>query len=167
MKALTKLETLRIFEEVTNVAFSSERQLILQSSAPKLYLRLNDKLHVSALCREITNLFHTRMSVLYITEYGVWPSYENRHLFDIYMSGLGLGFTGLVETPGFSFGDNNRDELKTVLQLCGLFIWGGILFSDKDKYFIFSHDNWGVLISDKPLGSIIKVCDTLKIEYST
>lgn len=81
------------------------------------------------------------LSVLLVTEFGIWPSRENLHLFQK----LRLAYSEnkpLFLAPGHLFLDFEKQDLVSLLHLCLLFGWSGILASNQSKVVYFSHDEW-------------------------
>jgi hypothetical protein len=80
--------------------------------------------------------------LLWITEWGIWPSSENWHLF--YKLRQTHHETRLLhEAPGHLYLAFEMDELASMLQLAILNGWGGYLLTDSDYVSaFFSHDEY-------------------------
>jgi hypothetical protein len=80
--------------------------------------------------------------LLWITEFGIWPSSENWSLFDRLRRSYGES-ASLQERPGHLFSSSEIDDLTTILQLSALFGWGGYLLSEANSVnCFFSHDEF-------------------------
>jgi len=81
------------------------------------------------------------VSVLLITEYGIFPSLENLHLFQRVRLSYSESAPVFI-TPGHLFMDFESSDLITLLHLCMLFGWGGVIAAEGSKAAFFSHDGW-------------------------
>jgi hypothetical protein len=80
--------------------------------------------------------------LLWITEFGIWPSSENWNLFDRLRRSYGET-DSLRERPGHLFFGDEIDDLASFLQLSALFGWGGYLLTEADQInAFFSHDEY-------------------------
>lgn len=81
----------------------------------------------------------------WVTEWGVWPSSENAHLFAALR--LAGGETRpLDEVPGHLFGASETGALVSYLQVALLSGWGGVALGlDGGSRLILSHDEWAML----------------------
>lgn len=80
--------------------------------------------------------------MLWIDEWGIWPSCENMTLFEGYRKSLDET-RWLIDSPGHIFATEDRDTVFSLLSLALYFIWGGILASSSgDMAVRFSHDEW-------------------------
>ena len=88
--------------------------------------------------------------LLLITEYGIWPSSENRYLFNLLRQHSGVSAC-LVDLPGHLFLSSEINLVVCYIQVIFISGWGGILQSRSDASFIYiSHDSWSVLGSTDP-----------------
>lgn len=89
-----------------------------------------------------TTLMHRRPVLLFITEWGVWPSSENWHLY--YKLRQTYGDNRLLnDTPGHLFLEHEAEDLASFLQLSMLNGWGGYLLSEANYVnAFFSHDEY-------------------------
>jgi hypothetical protein len=80
--------------------------------------------------------------LLWITEYGVWPSSENLHLYYRLRESYG-DHRLLHEAPAHLCLKHETDDLTTLLQLALLFGWDAYLLPDSDHLAVFcSHDEF-------------------------
>jgi hypothetical protein len=86
-------------------------------------------------------------SVLLVTEYGIFPSRENLHLFQRLRASYSNNDPVFI-SPGHLFLRFEIPDLITFFYLCILFSWGGIVAVDGLKMAVFSHDGWLGLIGD-------------------
>jgi hypothetical protein len=92
--------------------------------------------------RIATSLACRRLTLLWITEWGIWPSSENSHLY--YKLRQMYGDPRLLqEAPGHLFLEHEAEDLATFLQIAMLNGWGGyILVHAGDVNAFFSHDEY-------------------------
>jgi hypothetical protein len=79
--------------------------------------------------------------LLWVTEFGVWPSMENRHLYYRLRESY-QNRDSLAEAPGHLFGRYEISDAVSFLDVtlrCG---WGGYLVSNGGGCLFFSHDSW-------------------------
>lgn len=85
--------------------------------------------------------------LLWVTEWGIWPSEENVALF----RRLLLAYDErrwLSAAPGFVFGAGDRDELEGFIRLVLIFGWGArIVGSGADTVFVVTHDETLEIVS--------------------
>lgn len=81
-------------------------------------------------------------ALLWITEWGIWPSSENWHLY--YKLRQGYGDNNLLhESPGHLFLGHETEDLTSFLQLAMLNGWGGYLLTQANYVnLFFSHDEY-------------------------
>lgn len=84
-----------------------------------------------------------RMPVLlWITEWGIWPSSENLHLYHRLRQSY-HDYRFLEEAPGHFFLGHESEDLVSFLQLAMLNGWGGYLLTQADYInAFFSHDEF-------------------------
>jgi hypothetical protein len=102
-----------------------------------------------ALCRSIATSITCRMPcLLWMTEWAVWPSSENLHLY--YRVRQSYGDQRLLhEAPGHLFLAHEVEDLTTFLHLSMLFGWGGfVLPQARYVRVFFSHDEFVELHAD-------------------
>jgi hypothetical protein len=113
-------------------------------SRPELRLAIpSTPARVCYWARRIASLVaHRQQCLLWITEWGVWPSSENIHLY----SRLRQSYQDtkqLQESPGHLFEDNETEDLTSFLHLSILNGWGGYLLANANEVnAFFSHDGF-------------------------
>jgi hypothetical protein len=81
-------------------------------------------------------------TLLWITEWSVWPSSENRHLYYKLRHSYG-GLRLLHEAPGHLFLEHEPEDLASFLQIAMLNGWGGYILTQADYVnAFFSHDEY-------------------------
>lgn len=108
--------------------------------------------HVAHLAKLISNnSICKKGALLWITEYGIWPSEENRPFFDKIRSAFGEE-RPLQEAPGFYFDELELNMLSGFIRLAVSFGWGGYTLSPvAEGCVFFSHDEWFEVRSVKPI----------------
>jgi hypothetical protein len=96
-----------------------------------------------------TSLAHQRPALLWITEWGIWPSSENWHLY--YKLRQSYSDQQLLhEAPGQLFLELETEDLASFLQVAMLSGWGGYLLTDLNYVnAFFSHDEYIDFFSDR------------------
>jgi hypothetical protein len=81
-------------------------------------------------------------TLLWITEWGIWPSSENLHLY--YRLRESYGDTRLLhDAPGHFFLQHEMEDLATFLQIAMLNGWGGYVLGQSANIDVFfSHDEY-------------------------
>ncbi len=89
-----------------------------------------------------TALTHRRPALLLVTEWGVWPSSENWHLY--YKLRQTYGDKRLLhEAPGHLFLEHEAEDLASFLQLSMLNGWGGYVLTEANYVnAFFRHDEY-------------------------
>jgi hypothetical protein len=89
-----------------------------------------------------SELTYRKPTLLFITEWGIWPSSENWHLY--YKLRQTYGDTRLLhEAPGHLFLEHEGEDLASFLQVCMLNGWGGYVLTDANYVnAFFSHDEY-------------------------
>lgn len=87
-------------------------------------------------------LTYRKPTLLYVTEWGIWPSSENWHLY--YRLRETYGDTRLLhEAPGHLFLEHEPEDLASFLQIAILNGWGGYVLTEADYANVFfSHDEY-------------------------
>lgn len=94
--------------------------------------------------------------VLWVTEWSIWPSSENLHLYYTVRRASG-DFRELAEAPGHVFLKHEQADLVTFLDLTIRFGWGGFLFGyPQSAAMILSHDEWLRVATDGPIAPILQ-----------
>ena len=88
--------------------------------------------------------------MLWITEWGIWPSGERRHLFDRFRMSYGEQ-RPLIEIPAFVFDASEREDLVSFLTFPILFLYDcHLLTATGDTWIFLSHDEIGWVCSSEP-----------------
>ena len=89
-----------------------------------------------------TALTHGRPTLLFVTEWGIWPSSENWHLY--YRLRQTYGDSRLLpDAPGHWFLGHEAEDLASFLQLFLLNGWGGYVLTEANYVnAFFSHDEY-------------------------
>lgn len=97
----------------------------------------------SALSRVLASVFRGDSDVMFwITEYGIWPSTENRHLFDAYRRGIGI-LEPIEERPAQLINKGETPVLEALILLTTCFSWGALVASaDACSTLQLSHDDF-------------------------
>jgi hypothetical protein len=96
-----------------------------------------------------TSLTHRRPALLWITEWGIWPSSENWHLY-YKLRQTYLDQRLLHEAPGHLFLEHEAEDLASFLQIAMLNGWGGYLLTQADYVnAFFSHDEFVDFFADR------------------
>ena len=89
-----------------------------------------------------TSMTYRMPTLLWVTEWGIWPSSENWHLY--YKLRQTYGDQRLLhETPGHLFLEHEAEDLASFLQIAMLNGWGGYVLT-RANYVnaFFSHDEY-------------------------
>jgi hypothetical protein len=89
-----------------------------------------------------SSITYRRPALLWITEWGIWDSSENAHLY--YRLRQSYGDQRLLqEAPGHLFLGYETEDLTSFLQVCMINGWGGFLVTEIDYVNVFfSHDEY-------------------------
>lgn len=94
----------------------------------------------TALARELNaQIDHRGQGLLWIHEWGVFPSSENMSLFQGYRRFLG-DERSLFEAPGHLFNGADLSAVECLLDLVLYFFWGASVFDSRDTWLRVSHD---------------------------
>jgi hypothetical protein len=94
-------------------------------------------------------LTYRKPTLLFITEWGIWPSSENWHLYYTLRRAYG-DLRLLHEAPGHLFLEHETEDLASFLQLSMLNGWGGYVLTDANYVnAFFSHDEFIDFFGDK------------------
>lgn len=96
-----------------------------------------------------TELTYRKPTLLFITEWGIWPSSENWHLY--YKLRQAYGDDRLLhEAPGHLFLEHEAEDFSSFLQLSLLNGWGGYVLTEANYVnAFFSHDEYIDFFGDK------------------
>ena len=85
-------------------------------------------------------------TLVWFTEWGVWPSSERQHIFDRFRASYGEHRL-LIDAPGHLLSVEERDELLSLVTLGVLFLWDVYVVADSVPFVLhYSHDEWGWLV---------------------
>lgn len=135
------------------------------TTAESIRLVVEDDRHRSlVIARTITSwLESTGSCLLWIHEYGIWPSSENWHLYYKLKSSYGNS-EELSVSPGHFLLEHEKPELTTFVELAIHFGWGAhILPSSKFPYIYLSHDGWLHIEATNTKARVLKDIDTLSL----
>jgi len=80
-------------------------------------------------------------AILFITQIGVFPSSENRHLYYRLRQSYG-NYQPVYDQPGHVFYNFESEDLRTFIQIVTFNFWDAILITRPSYYFFeFSHDS--------------------------
>ena len=108
-----------------------------------------------------SSLTHRMPALLWISEWGIWPSSENWHVY--YKLRQSYGDRQLLEeAPGHLFLQHEAEDLASFLQLAMLNGWGGYVLTQADFVNVFfSHDEYIEFFANED-GNLVKVRDVLQ-----
>jgi hypothetical protein len=118
------------------------------------------------------HLMSDRETLLWITEWGIWPSSEDWVLYDR-MRQFNGGSRRLYEAPGHLFAQAEYTDFELFLRVALESGWGGWFLPQADVSFFFSHDEYFVFYARNqqkllPVIDFFKTIPTAKIwERST
>ena len=137
----------------TGVPSFSEFGEVMDSAIPA------DSGRKTAISRVLVSFFDTDdEALLWINEFGIWPSSEDGYLFQGFRRFLGES-SPLHEKPGHVFSKSDIDAVRSLVAMLLYFVWGGILFSPAKGLAIkISHDEFiTVFVRNKKDASAITV----------
>jgi hypothetical protein len=110
-----------------------------------------------------TSLTYRMPTLLWITEWGIWPSSENWHLY--YKLRQAYGDHRLLhEAPGHLFLEYEAEDLASFLQVAMLNGWGGYVLPQADYVnAFFSHDEYIAFFAERE-ESLAEVREAFKIK---
>jgi len=140
---------MRIIDKRETMSWLSERglldprgKLLLSRFLAPIHLRIpSDSGKKTALSKVIASFCDaTDEALLWINEFGIWPSSEDRHLFEGFRRSLGED-RPLHEKPGHLFSGEDLDAVGSLLALVLYFCWGAVFISTARGVVItISHD---------------------------
>jgi hypothetical protein len=102
----------------------------------------NDSGRKNYISKEISNFKYGKECLLYINEYGIWPSSENMDLFNGYRKSIGIN-ESLPEKPAHLINASENKELYCLLCMVLYFCWGAFLIPENTNEIIrVSHDEY-------------------------
>jgi len=81
-------------------------------------------------------------TLVWFTDWGVWPSSERPHIFQRFRASYGVN-QHLIEAPAHVFSPDERDDLLSFVTLGVLFLWDVHVIIPKKLSLFYSHDEWG------------------------
>jgi len=95
------------------------------------------------LARLLADLFRSQSEgLLWITEFGIWPSSEHRPIFAALRHAAGVDLP-LEDSPGHFFSSDDSDLVVSLIAVALYFSWGAILVrGDLGLIASVSHDDW-------------------------
>jgi hypothetical protein len=100
---------------------------------------------ITALSTQFSTLSGIDSALLWITEYGIFPSCQNLPLFYGYRAHLG-DTRSVIEAPGHLFESSELEYLSGILNLCLIFFWSCLVAdSTAETVISFSHDEYCVV----------------------
>jgi hypothetical protein len=114
---------------------------LLSSSVVRSYSIPSDSAKKTVLSRIVASLFDSEHdSLLWINEYGIWPSCEDWTLFDGFRASLGES-SSLPEKPAYLFSNQDLPSVSSLLALILYFAWGALVISPNKRLTVrISHD---------------------------
>jgi len=147
MKIMNELE---INEWLKSHGFPALSKTALQSHFPfsARFTPSTDSGVRRALARDLNNFESNHDVLLVITAFGIWPSAQNMHLFEMIRSAM-KEIRAIYETPGhLAISADEREDLEAVLCLCLYFFWDFYLIDAQAHIMVrASHDNYFVVYS--------------------
>jgi len=111
-------------------------------------LKLSKKISVDSgfknyLAKEIASIYNENNILLYINEFGIWPSCENMYLFDGYRKSIGIN-NNISEKPSHIISQNENIELYCILGMILYFFMGCIIIpiNNQNEIINISHDEY-------------------------
>jgi hypothetical protein len=112
-----------------------------------------------------SELTYRMPTLLFITEWGIWPSSENWHLYYRLRQTYGDN-RQLHEAPGHLFLEHEAEDLASFLQLSMLNGWGGYVLTEANYVnAFFSHDEY-INFFAQDSGNLANVRNTLGTSQS-
>jgi hypothetical protein len=113
-----------------------------------------------------TSLMYRKPTLLWVTEWGLWPSSENWHLY--YKLRQTYGDTRLLhEAPGHLFLEHEAEDLASFLQVAMLSGWGGYVLTEANYVnAFFSHDEY-IDFFARHDGNLTRVREVLGTKFPT
>ena len=99
--------------------------------------------------RRLVDLVGNQSELLVIpTDWGIWRSSENWHLYELICQASGGGQSHLKERPTHCFAGNEHDLALDFIYLFLLFSWDFFVFGGRDEDLLFvSHDGFALYYS--------------------
>ena len=165
---------MKIIDKTQVLGWLSKRNLLDNGTDPKVsdftflhsFKISNDSGTKTNLSRELFALVAncSSESLLWIDEYGIWPSCEDFNLFDGFRMSLGE-IEPLHVKPGHLFRAEDINTIQSIIAMVLYFVWGAfIVTGSKDIIVRISHDEFIdiYLKEDIDVSCIKKLCETVK-----
>jgi hypothetical protein len=82
-------------------------------------------------------------TLVWFTDWSVWPSGERPHIFDRFRASYGER-RPLIDAPAHLLAVEEREELLSLVTLGVLFLWDIYVVADDASFVLhYSHDEWG------------------------
>lgn len=141
MKFLTKNDSVKWCRE--NQIYLDERELPSIAKNPKDFNIPSDAGKRIALIASQFEHFRDEDEILiWITDWGVWPSSERLHIFDRLRLSYGEKRL-LIEIPAHLVSKNEYEDGLSILTLAVLFLWDCYVLTKDGKFLFYSHDECG------------------------
>lgn len=101
--------------------------------------------------------------LVWVTEYGIWPSSENRHLYYRVRSSYG-DLRELRDAPGHHYYWHEIHDLMTLVDLMIQFGWGGHVLASSGAMYI-SHDGWVRVFSHLEKETVLRELKSWELQY--
>lgn len=108
-------------------------------------------------------LGHFATCLVWVTEVGIWPSFENWHLYCRFRSSYG-DLRELRDAPGHHLYEYERPDLITLIDLMIQFGWGGHVLGTSGSLYI-SHDGWVRIFSQDEKEKIVQELESWKLKF--
>ncbi len=163
---LTRQET-RAWLEARNLAGADDSVALSAMTLVASHRIPPDSGAKAALSRELVALvFESEQScLLWIDEWGIWPTAEDMVLFDGFRQSIGER-APLREKPGHVAHESDTAPLRSLTAMILYFVWGAYLVGDSGRVIVrISHDEIvdvyareGHSIAGDTLGAVDKIC---------
>lgn len=141
MKFLTKKDAVKWCRE--NRINLDERELPITTKSSKNFTIPSDAGQRIALVASQFEHFRDETEILiWVTEWGVWPSSERLHIFDRFRISYGEKRL-LIEIPAQVISKNEHEDGLSILTLAVLFLWDCYVLTKDGKFIFYSHDECG------------------------
>ena len=108
-----------------------------------------------------TSLTYRMPTLLWVTEWGIWPSTENWHLYYKLRNSY-RDRRLLHEAPGHLFLEHEAEDLASFLQMAMLNGWGGYVLTQANYVnAFFSHDEYIDFFAKPDVGGLAEVREAL------
>lgn len=112
------------------------------STARKFDIPVDSGKRVYLVSAEVQALAPESDTLVWFTEWSVWPSSERPHIFARFRASYGEG-RPLTEAPAHLFIASEREDLLSFVTLGVLFLWDTYVVSPNGDMLHFSHDEYG------------------------